>query len=212
MDWPRKVAIIRESRYQVAGIVGQKATKANRIREVPLNCTALRALQAERDRQLKRRAEAGDAWIDSGHVFTDELGAPLSPMALTNAFGRCARKVGLPTTAMHDLRHTAATFILSAGGNPAAAAQILGHSEKSTTLRLYGHVIGRDEVKAAQSIDKALASGLSAEKRTATAVPRIREVDVVSMKSLIRKLPENQRRELKTWFEQESQHTAAEAV
>lgn len=53
-------------------------------------------------------------------------------MALTNAFGRIARKAGLPTTAMHNLRHTAATFILSAGGNPVAAAKIFGHADKAT--------------------------------------------------------------------------------
>ena len=68
-------------------------------------------------------------------MFTDELGAPLSPMALTNAFSYVATKAGLPTTRMHNLRHTAATLILSAGGNPASASQILGHSENGTTLR-----------------------------------------------------------------------------
>lgn len=156
IDWRRKVAIIRESRYQITGDVAQKATKPERTREIPLNGTALQALRLERERQGERQREAADAWIESGHVFGDERGRPLSPMALTNAFGRIARKAKLPFTAMHNLRHTAATFILSAGGNPAAAAQILGHSEKSTTLRLYGHVIGLDEARAARHIDRAL--------------------------------------------------------
>ena len=158
IDWRRQVAIVRESRYQISGDVGQKATKPERIREVPLNGTALQALRLEQERQGERQREAADAWIDSGHVFCDEIGRALSPMALTNAFGRIARKAKLPFTAMHNLRHTAATFILSAGGNPAAAAQILGHSEKSTTLRIYGHVIGLDEIRAARSIDRALNS------------------------------------------------------
>lgn len=156
VDEHRKVAVIRESRYQTRSVIGQKSTKPDRIREVPLNATALQALRAEHERQERRRYEAGDAWLESGHVFCDERGTPLSPMALTNAFGRVARNANLPFTAMHNLRHTAATFILSAGGNPAAAAQILGHSEKSTTLRIYGHVIGLDEVRAAKSIDRAL--------------------------------------------------------
>jgi len=157
VDLDRKVAIIRESRYQVRGEVGQKPTKADRIREVPLNNTALQALEAERIRQEQRREFADDVWVESGHVFTDELGAPLAPMALTNAFSRCAKRAGLPTTRMHDLRHTAATFILSAGGNPSAATQILGHSEEGTTLRIYGHVIGLDSVRASRHIDRALA-------------------------------------------------------
>lgn len=156
VDLDRKIAIIRESRYQIRGEVGQKLTKADRIREVPLNNTALQALEAERVRQEQRREFADDAWVESGHVFTDELGAPLSPMALTNAFSRCSKQAGLPTTRMHDLRHTAATFILSAGGNPSAATQILGHSEEGTTLRIYGHVIGLDSVRASRQIDRAL--------------------------------------------------------
>lgn len=198
VDFVRKVAIFRESRYQVGRITGQKTTKADRIREVPLNQTALRALKAEHERQLRRKAFAGDAWSESGHVFTDELGAPLSPMALTNAFARCARAAELPTTAMHDLRHTAATFILSAGGNPAAAAQILGHSEKSTTLRLYGHVIGLDEVRAARSIDKALnKKPRHSESESATRVNgEGRRSAFAALKSQITALTEHEREEV----------------
>ncbi len=122
VDLHRRIATIRESRYQIPGEQGQKVTKAGRVREIPLNDTAMRALLAERERQMGRRAFARDAWSESGHVFTDELGAPLSPIALTNAFCYVATKAGLPTTRMHDLRHTAATFILSAGGNPALLA------------------------------------------------------------------------------------------
>lgn len=166
VDWRRRVAIIRESRYQITGDIGQKTTKPERIREVPLNGTALEALRLESERQEQRQQEAAGAWIESGHVFCDEVGRPLSPMALTNAFSRVARKAKLPSTAMHNLRHTAATFILSAGGNPAAAAQILGHSEKSTTLRLYGHVIGLDEIRAARHIDRAL--NYKGSRRTAS--------------------------------------------
>ncbi|MGZ3528480.1 MAG: tyrosine-type recombinase/integrase [Vulcanimicrobiaceae bacterium] len=125
---------------------------------MPLNQTALRALAQERQRQDARRAFAADAWIESGHVFTDELGRPLSLSALSNAFSYCAKKAGLPSTRMHDLRHRAATFILSAGGNPVAATKILGHSEEATTLKLYGHVIGLDTVRAAKQIDRALDS------------------------------------------------------
>jgi len=136
----------------------KRRRKPSKIREVPLNQTALRALAQECQRQEERRAFARDAWIESGHVFTDELGEPLSLSALSNAFRYCAKKAGLPSTRMHDLRHTAATFILSAGGNPVAATKILGHSEEATTLKLYGHVIGLDTVRAAKQIDRALAS------------------------------------------------------
>ncbi|MGZ3518619.1 MAG: tyrosine-type recombinase/integrase, partial [Vulcanimicrobiaceae bacterium] len=66
VDLQRKVAIIRESRYEVHGNKGQKTTKADQIREVPLNQRALGALAKERQRQDARRAFAADAWIESG--------------------------------------------------------------------------------------------------------------------------------------------------
>jgi integrase len=125
IDLEQLKAIIRESRYQVKDFVGQKCVKEERIREIPLNYTALQALLAERERQAQWRRQADDAWTESGFVFTDELGAPLSPMKLTNAFLRVARRAKLPTTRMHDLRHTAATFILSAAATRSRRARYL---------------------------------------------------------------------------------------
>lgn len=159
VDFHRRVATIRESRYQVRGRTGQKNTKSKRVREVPLNRTAIDVLRIQRKAQTASRKIAGDAWRQSDHVFTDEFGLPLGPMSLTNAFYRCAKRGRLPTTRLHVLRHTAATLMLSSGGNPIAASKILGHSDYSVTLRMYGHVIDADAAAAAASIDRAL-SGL----------------------------------------------------
>jgi integrase len=156
VDLERRVAVIKESRYQVKGVQGQKPTKSQKIREVPLNTSAWLALQGEKARQDARRETASDAWVETGHVFTDERGHPLSPMALTNAFSRIAKKAGLPARRLHDLRHTAATFMLGGGASLAATSQILGHSEKTTTLRIYGHVVDGDAVRATRMIDAAL--------------------------------------------------------
>jgi|SRR5579884_845630 len=130
VDFDRRVVVLKESRYQVKGRQGQKFTKSARIRVVPLNKNALLALRQERERQDARREMAADAWIESGHVFTDERGEPLSPMALTNAFSRIAKKAELPARRLHDLRHTAATIMLSGGGTLAATSQILGSLAK----------------------------------------------------------------------------------
>ncbi len=41
----------------------------------------------------------------------------------------------------HDLRHSAATILLSQGVNPNVVQEILGHSDIHMTLGIYGHVI-----------------------------------------------------------------------
>lgn len=160
--------------------MGQKCVKEDRIRQVPLNDTAKWALLAERARQERWREFASDVWGETGFVFTDELGQPLSPMRLTNAFKRVADRAQLPTTRLHDLRHTVATFILSAGGNPLAASKILGHSDPTTTERLYGHVIGLDERRAMRAVDKTLGRHPGRHRAKDTKKAQINGPDVVA--------------------------------
>lgn len=42
---------------------------------------------------------------------------------------------------VHDLRHTAATFWLAAGMNVHEVAELLGHSDATLVLKLYGHAL-----------------------------------------------------------------------
>ena len=41
----------------------------------------------------------------------------------------------------HDLRHACASFLLAEGVSPRVAMEILGHSQISTTMDIYAHVI-----------------------------------------------------------------------
>jgi integrase len=41
----------------------------------------------------------------------------------------------------HDLRHSAATFLLSMGVNVKVIQELLGYSDIVTTLGVYGHVL-----------------------------------------------------------------------
>jgi integrase len=55
---------------------------------------------------------------------------------------RMLRKAGLPeATRYHDLRHGAASLLLSWGVPIPAVSSLLGHRDSSITLRVYAHVI-----------------------------------------------------------------------
>lgn len=41
----------------------------------------------------------------------------------------------------HDLRHTVASFLINANENPKVIQQLLGHSNISTTLDIYAHIM-----------------------------------------------------------------------
>lgn len=49
-----------------------------------------------------------------------------------------------PKVTPHDLRHTAASLVVSAGGNVLALARMLGHEDPSVTLRVYADLFDSD--------------------------------------------------------------------
>jgi len=56
----------------------------------------------------------------------------------------------------HDLRHTAATLMLSAGVHPKVVSEMLGHSSVAITLDRYSHVVPTMQEEAALRIDQLL--------------------------------------------------------
>ena len=87
-----------------------------------------------------------------------------TPSTLLTAFQRnqrAAQRVlgeeALPFIRLHDLRHTHATALLSAGVNPKVVSERLGHSDVSTTLRTYTHVLPGMQAEAAAAFAALLA-------------------------------------------------------
>jgi integrase len=113
-------------------------------------------LSAWFDRQMEEQLAAGDAWQDSGRVFTHEDGTPLTPHYVTKRFIRLLRASGLPPVRLHDLRHGAATYLIhDLGGvnNPAAiktVQHILGHASFAFTSDVYAVIEDEMADKAAE--------------------------------------------------------------
>ncbi|ORB74674.1 tyrosine-type recombinase/integrase [Mycobacterium scrofulaceum] len=59
-----------------------------------------------------------------------------------------------PTVTPHDLRHTAASLAVSAGGNVLALARMLGHEDPSLTLRTYADLFDSDLDALADVLDQ----------------------------------------------------------
>jgi integrase len=60
------------------------------------------------------------------------------------AFRPAAAAAGLLPLTPHDLRHTTASLLISAGANPWMLAEILGHADTRMIDRIYGHLFQRD--------------------------------------------------------------------
>jgi integrase len=73
-------------------------------------------------------------------VFTGITGRPLDGSVVNHQFHRALSHAGLPNVRVHDLRHTAATHLLTRGVHPKIVQDLLGHSTISLTLDTYSHV------------------------------------------------------------------------
>jgi integrase len=119
--------------------VEPKSARSRRTLVLP--AVTIDSLRRHRVRQLEARLVAGQAWRDTGLVFTSTIGTPLEPRRLTSDFHALLARGGLPRVRLHDLRHSCATLLLAQGVSPRVVMETLGHSQVSLTLSTYSHVL-----------------------------------------------------------------------
>jgi integrase len=120
-------------------------------RVVSLDNDTTDVFRAHRARQHRVRRALGNAWVDSGLVFTDTVGSPLHPAR----FRELNTSAGLPPIRLHDLRHGAATLTLATGADLKIVQDLLGHSSITITADTYAHVLpelARETAEAAARI------------------------------------------------------------
>ncbi len=103
---------------------------------------ALEALRKHRTRQLEAKLKAGVSWQEHDYVFCTSVGTHLNPSKdVLDELKKLLNQAGLPDIRFHDLRHSAATLLLSEGVHPKVVQEMLGHSIISMTMDVYSHVL-----------------------------------------------------------------------
>jgi integrase len=128
-----------------------------------------RAVRALRRRARRRRGEAaiGPCHRDRGLVFCRSDGQPLRPEYVLRHFYDLVKAAGLPRVRVHDLRHLAATIMITSGVPLATVSKTLRHTTLSTTVNIYGHLTRQ---AAQDAVDAAAAALDAAEHKAATSV------------------------------------------
>ena len=92
------------------------------------------------------------------------IGTPLDPRNLTRRFQQAVAAAGLSRCRFHDLRHTAATLMLTGGVPAKIVATRLGHASAAFTMDTYGHVAPEMQEAAATVTDGILEGLLNASE------------------------------------------------
>jgi len=135
--------------------IGELKTK-NARRVLPMPAMLRAELLKVKQEKEKAARGLGKHIVSSPFVFTNIQGKPFRPETITQAFKRAAVKVGLPDMRLHDLRHTAITYMLEAGENPKTVSEFAGHATANFTMNQYAHVLEDSKKKASDSLMKTL--------------------------------------------------------
>ena len=122
-------------------------------RKIVLPQFVVEALKRHRTLQREARLKMGAAWVDRDLVFPNTYGDFLLPQTLGKQFARLLKDIGLSHMRFHDLRHSAATLLLSMGVPMKVVQELLGHSSFSTTANVYSHVLPTMQQEAMEKMD-----------------------------------------------------------
>jgi integrase len=119
--------------------VEPKTTKGRRPVHFPQETIA--ALKEHRNDLARERQRMAKLWQENDLVFPGPDGRPRDMSYLSFTFHRGLRAAGLQPLRIHDLRHTAATHLLTKHVHPKIVQELLGHSTIAITLDIYSHVL-----------------------------------------------------------------------
>jgi integrase len=107
---------------------------------LPLPELCVAALKFRRQQQDADRDNAGDAWIDTGLVFTTRHGTPVEPRNFNRSFDRRIARAGVSKITVHGARKTCGSLLATLDVHPRVAMQILRHSKIALTMEIYTEV------------------------------------------------------------------------
>ncbi|MBD0381308.1 tyrosine-type recombinase/integrase [Paenibacillus sedimenti] len=134
---------------------GAKTTAGNRSISIPPVVVA--ELKKHRTVVIQEKWEAKDNYKDNDLVICGKDGRPVSWSNFHKFWIRRLEKApNLRKIRFHDLRHTCASLLLSAGTHPKIVQELLGHSSIKVTLDLYSHMMPNIQADAVKNLEKML--------------------------------------------------------
>lgn len=161
VDWATHGVWIRQQVAQVPGpctwcdlhpkiSFSKTKTRAGDDRFVELDGATVDLLGEHRRLQAAKAAELCGGHSDHDLVFARFDGLPYRPDHVTHAFERAVATSGVRHVRLHDLRHAAASLMISAGVDIALISKQLGHASIAITVDTYAHLmpgVGRSAVE-----------------------------------------------------------------
>lgn len=143
------ITVSKTACYTPAKGVYTNSPKNGHTRVVPIGADMVQLLRELRDEQA--------ASCVSAFIFTqDGLPDRMHPDSPTRWIARFAKRCGVAGLHPHALRHSFASLAITNGADVASVAEVLGHSDKAVTLRVYAHASEASKRRASEIFHAAL--------------------------------------------------------
>ncbi|KEH96120.1 tyrosine-type recombinase/integrase [Clostridium massiliodielmoense] len=149
----KRTTIINKQGERKSQIIEQLPKTKTSIRTVPIPTNIIEKLKESKQKHSVIKKENEDLYNNTDYIFCDKLGNPLDPKRIPRNFKSVLKKAGLKDIKFHSLRHTYATRLFEAGVPIKTVQTLMGHSDITTTMNIYTHVMPEEKNKAAEKIN-----------------------------------------------------------
>lgn len=133
----------------------RKAKTSAGVRTIALTDTDIKNLENHRKEQNKVKLKS-IRYSDNNFIIATKFGNPFNGRDLLRLFDKIIIENNLRKIRFHDLRHTHATMSMIAGDHVKVISERLGHSNISTTMDTYSHVLPNMQSESAARLEKML--------------------------------------------------------
>lgn len=138
----RTITVRRNISYIKKGYIFQEPkTKASK-RTLPVsNQLAEVLLNVKQEQEKHKKALRGEYHDEYDLICCTLQGTPHYRSNIQRKWNACILRSGIPRIRIHDARHTFASILIHQGIDPKTLQTLMGHSEISTTLKIYAKVL-----------------------------------------------------------------------
>lgn len=158
----KKTITVAETLQQsTGGNYTDKPKTDSSYRTLPMTDKVYTVLEAHKRLQEQRKELMGNYYVCNDYVCTQANGEIITPNYLTRTFHSIVSKSNLPQIRLHDLLHTNATLLIASGVPITTVAKRFGHTDSTTTGKIYAHAIRSADEAAAETLENILTPTLS---------------------------------------------------
>lgn len=164
IDFDKRLIYVRRGlRKDTAEFTELKTDKSRRI--IAISPKTVEVLKQQKE-IIEIEKQSNKKYQDNDLVVCTSKGTPSSSSRIIITWSNFLKKYkpeNEPKITFHDLRHQSASIMLNDGVDIRIVSQRLGHSNVSTTLNVYSHLLPNAQEKAAQNLDNLIANDVLAE-------------------------------------------------